>query len=430
MRLLLATAGCLLALAGVAGAATNDPLRGQQWGMDMIEADGAHAITTGAGATVAVIDTGVFAGHEDLAGRLLPGRDFVDDDADPNDGDGHGTHVTGIVAANRGNGKGVMGTAPGARVLPVRVLNDEGEGTTDTVAAGIDYARAQKVDVINLSLGGLPIVGGDPAFDAAIDRALDAGIIVVAAAGNESFPLCNQPSGAGRLLCVAAVDKRGQRSAYSSFGGSRGISAPGGAALLPVAGEDILSTILGNKYGEMAGTSQAAPHVAAVAALLVSRGVRGQAAVNRLLATAKDAGAPGPDDQYGAGIVNARAAVTGLSGGSSGGGGGSSGGGGGSSAAGAVYVARNQSSRGVRRRGYVNVRCRPTKRGRCSARIVGKGRTLAKGSARASAGKRKTFRVKLTASGRRALRGKTFRASARFALPGSGTVKRAVTFRR
>ena len=96
--------------------------------------------------------------------------------------------------------------------------------------------------MINLSLGGLPIVGGDPAFDAAIDRALDAGIMVVAAAGNEAFPLCNQPSGEGRLLCVAAVDKRGQRSAYSSFGGSRGISAPGGSAVLPVVGEDILST--------------------------------------------------------------------------------------------------------------------------------------------------------------------------------------------
>lgn len=421
MRLLLATLACLLAFAGVAAAAVNDPLRPQQWGMDMIEADAAHGVTTGAGVTVAVIDTGVLASHEDLAGRLLPGRDFVDGDANPADGDGHGTHVTGIVAANRNNGRGVIGVAPSANVLPVRVLNDDGEGTTDGVAEGIDYAVAQKVDVINLSLGGLPIVGGDDVFDAAIDRALDAGIVVVAAAGNESFPVCNQPSGAGRLLCVAAVDKRGQRSAYSSFGGARGISAPGGAALLPVRGEDILSTVLGNKYGEMAGTSQAAPHVAGAAALLVARGVRGQAAVNRLLATAKDAGLPGPDDEYGAGVLNARAAVTGLPSGSGSGSG---------SSTGAVYIARTQRSRTALRRGYVSARCRPTRSGRCSVRIVGKGKTLAKGSARAGAGKRKTFRVKLTASGRRALRGRTFRASARFALPGSGKLKRAVTFRR
>src|SRR4051794_40020191 len=126
MRLLLATIGCLLAFAGVSAAATNDPLRPQQWGMDMIEADAAHAITSGAGATVAVIDTGVQRSHEDLAGRLLQGHDFVDDDDDPADGDGHGTHVTGIVAANANNGIGVMGGAPAAKVLPVRVLNDDG----------------------------------------------------------------------------------------------------------------------------------------------------------------------------------------------------------------------------------------------------------------------------------------------------------------
>jgi subtilisin family serine protease len=393
--------------------------------MDMIEADAAHAITTGAGATVAVIDTGVQASHEDLAGRLLPGRDFVADppDNDPNDENGHGTHVTGIVAANANNGLGVIGGAPGAKVLPVRVLDSNGEGSSENVAKGIDYAVAQKVQVINLSLGGVPIVGDDPVFDAALDRALNAGIVVVAAAGNDSLPVCEQPSGKGRLLCVAAVDRRGMRSIYSSFGGNaRGISAPGGSALIPTPGEDILSTIPVSKYGEMAGTSQAAPHVAAVAALLVSMGLRGQAVVDRLLATATDAGIPGPDDEYGAGIVNARAAVTGLPGGSAGGG---------AVSAGAVYVARNQRIRTVLRRGYVSARCRPANAGRCSARIVRKGRTLAKGSARARAGERKTFRIKLTSSGRRALRrGRRLSATARFALPGSSTrVKRSVTFR-
>jgi subtilisin family serine protease len=425
MRLLLATIGCLLAFAGVAAAAaTNDPLRPRQWGMDMIEADAAHNVTTGVGATVAVIDTGVQASHEDLAGRLLPGKDFVDGDDNPDDGNGHGTHVTGIIAADANNGIGVMGGAPGAKVLPVRVLDNSGSGSSADVAKGIDYAISQKVQVINLSLGGVPIVSDDPVFDAALGRALDAGIVVVAAAGNDALPVCEQPSGNGRLLCVAAVDKRGMRSVYSSFGGARGISAPGGAAVLPTPGEDILSTVPPNTYGEMAGTSQAAPHVAAVAALLASKGLRGQAVVDRLLATATDAGPAGPDDIYGAGIVNARAAVTGLPAAGPAGSG--------SARAGSVYVARNQNSHTVLRRGYVAARCRPTKAGRCSARIVRSGRTLAQGSAGAGAGKSKTFRIRLTSRGRRTLR-HTHRANAtaRFALPGSPTrVKRAVTFRR
>src|SRR5215212_2392220 len=153
MRLLIATIACLMAFAGVAGAATNDPLRPKQWGMDMLEADAAHAITTGEGVTVAVVDTGVQRSHEDLAGRLLQGHDFVDGDDDPTDGDGHGTRVTGIIAANANNGLGVIGAAPAAKVLPVRVLDNNGSGSSEDVAKGIDYAVAQHAQVINLSLG-------------------------------------------------------------------------------------------------------------------------------------------------------------------------------------------------------------------------------------------------------------------------------------
>ncbi|HEV7460902.1 MAG TPA: S8 family serine peptidase, partial [Solirubrobacteraceae bacterium] len=115
---LLAVAG-LLAVAPAARAAP-DPLRPQQWGLDMIEADPAHQVGSGSGAVVAVIDSGVQADHPDLAGRLLSGYDFVDNDGTPQDGNGHGTHVTGIVAADANNGIGVEGVAPGAMVLPVR----------------------------------------------------------------------------------------------------------------------------------------------------------------------------------------------------------------------------------------------------------------------------------------------------------------------
>src|ERR671914_2843381 len=113
-----AIAALLLAvlLPGSAAAAA-DPLRPRQWGLDMVEADAAHGEARGAGASVAVIDTGVRADHPELAGRLLPGHDFVDDDDTPQDGDGHGTHVSGVVVANAGNGVGVSSVAPGAAVL-------------------------------------------------------------------------------------------------------------------------------------------------------------------------------------------------------------------------------------------------------------------------------------------------------------------------
>ena len=177
----------------------------------------------------------------------------------------------------------------------MRVLGDDGGGSTDTVAKGVDYARTHGADVINLSLGSdVPLVGamGGDAFDAAVHRALAAGIVVVAASGNNGVPVCEQPAAGDGLLCVGAVDKRKQRSFFSSFGSGLGLVAPGGSGT-GVPGEDVLSTYKGSGYEELAGTSQAAPHVSGVAALLVARGVRGQAAVKRILATATDLGAPG-----------------------------------------------------------------------------------------------------------------------------------------
>jgi serine protease len=240
LRLLVA----VLALFATAPPAAADPLRDRQWNLSLVEADAAHATSTGAGAVVAVVDSGVAAGHPDLAGRLAAGRDVVDGDATPEDGDGHGTHVTGIVGAATGNGTGVASVAPGARLMPVRVLGADGSGTTAGVVAGIDWARSHGADVINLSLGSeVPIVGaiGGDELDGAIRRALAAGIVVVAAAGNNSMPLCEQPAAAAGLLCVGAVDRRRQRSVFSSFGRGLGVMAPGGAGL-PQAGENVLST--------------------------------------------------------------------------------------------------------------------------------------------------------------------------------------------
>jgi hypothetical protein len=395
--------------------AAADPLRGRQWGLDMIESDPAHGVTRGAGATVAIVDSGVRANHPDLAGRLLPGHDFVDDDGTPQDGDGHGTHVSGIVAANADNGVGISSVAPGAMVMPIRVLDDSGAGSVEDVAAGIDFAVSSGADVINLSLGQeVPLIGSDPNFEAAIDRALGRGVVVVAASGNNGLPVCEQPSAEGRLLCVGAVDRRGMRSFFSSFGSGLAVVAPGGSGL-PVTDENVLSTWNDGGYEELAGTSQAAPFVSGVAALLVSRGLRGKAAADRVVATAKDAGPAGPDAQYGAGIVNALAAVSGPK------------------AVGKVFVAGIQRLRAALRRG-IKVRCLPAGPGRCRATASRKRRRLAAGSRSVHGGRWATVYARANRRGRRKFRRalrrrRSVAVGVRVTLPGAAPQRRRVVLR-
>ena len=429
-----------LALSAPALAAT-DPLRSQQWGLDTIEADAAHATSTGSGALVAVIDTGVLASHEDLAGRLVAGYDFVDNDADPNDGNGHGTHVTGIVAANAGNGLGIEGVAPGAKVMPIRVLDDEGSGTGEDVAKGIDFAVAHKADVINLSLGGDAIgtiLGGDEAFTKAVQNALDKGVVVIAAAGNDTAPFCEQPTVTGPILCIGAIDRRGMRSFYSSSGD---LVAPGGSSL-GGSDEDIISTYNDGKYAEIAGTSQATPHVAGVAALLVSLGLHGKAVTDRLLSSATDAGVAGPDDIYGAGILNAKAAVAGLASGGGGGGGGGTGGGGaggggGSTGGGSTGAEAGatfklvQKIRAALRKG-IRVRCYATAAGACKVVVRAKGRVIARGSRTVTANHHVTVAARATRKGKRFLRKVSKRAKARLAVsvPGGAPAKARITLKR
>src|SRR3954452_12871874 len=412
----------LLCLAIPASASAADPLRAQQWCLDMINADAAHSTSTGSGTVVAVIDTGVLASHEDLAGQLVAGHDFIQDDGTPQDENGHGTHVTGIVAAAANNGKGIEGVAPGAKVMPIRVLDANGEGDADTVAKGIDYAVDHHADVINLSLGGTPvdsIIGSDEKFTKAVQNATSHGIVVVAAAGNDTAPFCEQPAVTGPLLCVGAVDRRKMRSFYSSSGD---IMAPGGTALTGDPSEDILSTWNDGKYQTDAGTSQATPHVAGVAALLESLGLRGQAVVDRILKTASDPGMTCLD--CGAGILDAKAAVAGLGGGSSGGGsngGGSTGGGstGGGAAKGGISYAHTQKIKTVTKHG-VKVTCRATKSGRCKLSVKAKGNVVASGSRQVGAGK-STASAKLTKAGRKMLKhAKKLNATIVAIVPGAG----------
>lgn len=307
----------------------NDPLFPKQWGLDQINAPEAWTRAQGSGATIAVVDTGVDLQHPDLQANLVPGVDLVAGKSDcppgPQDENGHGTHVSGIAAAVTNNGIGVAGTAPAAKIMPVRVLDASGSGDLATVAAGITYAADHGADVINLSLGELPIVGQltvlNQEIEDAVNHAWDRGSVVVAAAGNETFPLCEYPSFAQHAVCVAATDSRELPSFYSNFPVNRsliGVRAPGGVgSVFCEDDEDVWSTIWPGSdlecpggisgYETLAGTSMATPFVSGVAALLAAQGLTNQQIVDRLKATSSNHGSYDP--VYGYGIVDADAAT-------------------------------------------------------------------------------------------------------------------------
>jgi thermitase len=269
-----------------------DPLAGLLWGLNNtgqsvwwrrgtpdadVDAPQAWAVTRGAGVTVAVVDTGVDAGHPDLAGRIVPGHDFVDDDGGAQDLHGHGTHVAGTIAAGQ-NGTGVIGVAPEALVMPLRVLDADGGGSSADVAAAFAFAGDRGVRVVNASLG-----SGYPSL---VERRAiheHPGTLYVVAAGNggsdgigddnddatREYPCAHDEP---NLICVGATDANDARAAFSNYGASSvDLFAPG---------QDIVSswargrpTVLnqyfgvGDGYEIMVGTSMAAPHVAGAAAL-------------------------------------------------------------------------------------------------------------------------------------------------------------------
>jgi subtilisin family serine protease len=415
-----------LSLALISPAFAADPRQGEQWGLEMVNAPGAWATSTGVGAVVAVIDTGVQPDHPDLQGRLAPGFDFAgsdpdnegDEDDDPRDGEGHGTHVTGIVVAGRDNDRGIVGIAPDALVMPIRALDDDGGGWVSDVTASVDFAVEHGAHVINLSLGGeVPLqddLFGDPEFRSALERAADNGRLVIVAAGNNGLPDCENPELPGSL-CVGSVDARGNRSVFSNFGGGVHLMAPGGS-LLGGSSEDVLSTYPQSTYETLAGTSQAVPHVAGVAALLASLGVRGEQAANRIVSTAADAGAPGPDGEYGAGIVDAQAAVAGLApppppppGDPD-------------PVTGSFSSTSPVKRRAVRRRGF-RVKCRAVRPGPCAVTVRRKGRRIARGRADVPAQLPTVVTAALNRRGKRVLKrmGERLRTRVAVTLPGEPT---------
>lgn len=274
------------------GGTTDDPRSSEQWGLRAVAAPAVWEQSAGASTVVAVLDTGVDGSHPDLAGRVLPGIDMIGDGAgaDPN---GHGTHVAGIIAAVANNGIGVAGAAPEARILPVRVLDSDGYGDHSAIASGIVAAVDYGADVINLSLGGTDTT---EILASAVDYATAAGVVVVAAAGNERQMGNGRsyPAAYDNVIGVGAISVDDRSAMFSNTGDYIDIAAPGFA---------ILSTLPGG-YGYLSGTSQAAPYVAAAAALAISAGVAPGDVPGKLARTARDVAHPGRDQETGAGVLD------------------------------------------------------------------------------------------------------------------------------
>ena len=279
-----------------------DPLFGSQWNMSRIQVPEAHALTRGrAGVRVAIVDTGVDMKHPDLAGHVESVWDFIHQDDDARDDNGHGTHCAGVVAAQP-DGVGVMGVAPGVTVLAVKALDAEGLGTWSQVAEGIVAAVRRRADVINLSLGAPQ---ASFTLSEAVKFAVGSGVTVVAAAGNENSESPSYPASWPGVVSVGSSNTKDLKSPFSNYGPTITLAAPG---------SKIVSTLRYGEWGEMSGTSMASPHVAGVAALIksVAPGFTSAQIRDRLVATVDDLGAPGRDDQTGAGRVNALRAIVGL----------------------------------------------------------------------------------------------------------------------
>ena len=281
----------------------NDPNWSLQYGAVHIQSPQAWDITTGTvSVTIAIVDTGVDLTHPDLQPNIIMGINVISPTLSPQDDHGHGTHVAGIAAAVGNNNLGVAGTTWNARIMPVKVLDQTGNGDDAGVAVGIVWAADHGAQVINLSLGG-PCPS--PVMEMAVTYAYTMGVTVVAAAGNygiTSDPRVLCPAASPHAIAVGATDQSNNRASFSNYGPELDLAAPG---------VSIYSTTLGGGYDYKSGTSMATPFVAGAAALLAGwpQFSTPDAIRIALEATALDLGAVCRDPYFGAGLVQVFAAL-------------------------------------------------------------------------------------------------------------------------
>jgi subtilisin family serine protease len=288
---------------------SNDPLfqAGRQYGLHQIRALDGWGYSTGSESIIiAIVDTGIDLAHPDLADKIIPGYDFVNNDPIPQDDHGHGTHVAGIAAAVTNNGIGIAGVSWGARLLPVKVLNEQGWGYTSAIAAGIVWAADRGARVINLSLGG----PASTTLREAVNYAVGKGALVVAAAGNSGNSTPNYPGAYPAAISVAATDSTNRRASFSNFGPFVDLAAPGVSiySTVPTGSCDLCHP---SGYRALSGTSMATPMVAGVLAILAGLAPEASPAGLRAAVeqSALDLGPAGRDDEYGFGLVQLDAAI-------------------------------------------------------------------------------------------------------------------------
>jgi serine protease len=299
--------------------------------------------STGTGIVVAVVDSG-YLSHNDLNGNKVGGYDFVSAvgtgqgqsndgngrDSDPTDASNvqHGTHVAGTIAAVTNNNLGVAGVAYGAKYVPIRVLGQQGYGSTSDIADGIVWASGGSVsgvpanqypaDVINLSLGGSGSCSSS--YQSAVNTAVQNGAVVVVAAGNNNANVSGfTPANCNNVIAVAANDREGNRASYSNYGTLIDVTAPGGETATSTNG--VLSTVASNGYAFYQGTSMATPHVAGLVALIQSAAGSNPKTPAQIEQILKDTARPLPGScsgGCGAGITDAKAAVDAVTGGGGG----------------------------------------------------------------------------------------------------------------
>ncbi|MCG8349480.1 MAG: S8 family peptidase [Chloroflexales bacterium] len=279
----------------------NDPAVSQQWALGNIQAYDAWDTTTGGEIRIAILDTGVDGGHPDLSGKVLPGYNALTGDGNTRDDNGHGTAVAGLIAASADNGVGVAGICWGCRILPIKVLNNQGSGNDANVARGIRWAVDNGARVINMSLGG---TDDSQILRDAVDYATSRNVLIVASSGNERQE-GNQPNYPAAYPGVVAVGATGNTDVVTGF------SNTGDYLDLTAPGVGLWTTLPEGRYGPPNGTSFASPYVSGVAGLVITlRGDLGTLDLECILeASADDKGPAGRDAEYGWGRLNALRAV-------------------------------------------------------------------------------------------------------------------------
>ena len=286
-------------LASVA-AQPNDPHYSAQWSLPRAGVPAAWELSTGGwSAPVAVLDTGVDFSHPDLAGQLLPGYDFINGDSDPSDDHGHGTRMSGIVAAALNNGEGIVGVAPNSPILPVKVLGSDGKGPYSAIAEGITWAVDNGARVISLSLSG---PNPSQMLQDAVNYARANGAVCVAAAGNDGSSQAVYPAATNGAVAVGAIDEFDRHAWFSNTGAWLSHTSPG---------VSVLTTDLGGGYTPSSGTSPAAAFSSGVFSLLFAFApdLTPQAAIARVEQGAFDLGSVGWDSTFGWGGIDALATL-------------------------------------------------------------------------------------------------------------------------